>query len=47
MKIFKELKIWQKGMSIAVSSYRLVADFPKEEKFAISNQITRSAVSIP
>ncbi len=47
MKNFKELKIWQKGMSIAVNSYKLVADFPKEEKYAIASQITRSAVSIP
>jgi four helix bundle protein len=46
MKNFKELKIWQKGFEIAVNSFKLVASFPKEEKFGISSQITRSAVSI-
>lgn len=34
-------------MSIAINSYKIVADFPKEERYAISSQITRSAVSIP
>jgi four helix bundle protein len=47
MRNFKELKIWQKGFSIAVNSFKLVSSFPKEEKFGISSQITRAAVSIP
>jgi four helix bundle protein len=47
MRNFRELKIWQKGFDIAVKSYRLVASFPKEEKFGLSSQVTRAAVSIP
>lgn len=47
MKNFRELRIWQQGMEIARLSYELVAAFPKEERFSLSNQITRSAVSIP
>jgi four helix bundle protein len=47
MKDFKRLKIWQKGMRIAVGCYRLVQAFPVEEKFGLSSQITRAAVSIP
>jgi len=47
MKNFKELKIWQKGFDIAVKSFDLVDTFPKEQKFGISSQITKSAVSIP
>src|SRR6476469_4000154 len=47
MKNFKELKIWQKGFDIAVKSFGLIGTFPKEEKFGISSQITKSAVSIP
>ena len=47
MKNFKELKIWQKGFDIAVKSFSLIGTFPKEEKFGISSQITKSAVSIP
>ncbi len=47
MKNFKELRIWQKGMDIAVNCYKLIEDFPKEERFGLSAQITRSGVSIP
>jgi four helix bundle protein len=47
MKNFKQLKIWQKGFDIAIDSFKLVSVFPKEEKYGISSQITRAAVSIP
>jgi four helix bundle protein len=47
MKNFRELKVWQKGMEIAFWSYKLVATFPKEEKYGLSSQITRAGVSIP
>jgi len=47
MKNFKELKIWQKGLEIATKSFRMVESFPKEERFGLSIQITRAAVSIP
>ncbi|HEY1871509.1 MAG TPA: four helix bundle protein [Chitinophagaceae bacterium] len=46
MKNFKELKIWNKGFDIAVKTFNLVNTFPKEEKFGISSQITKSAISI-
>ena len=47
MRNFKELRIWQKGMDIAVNSIQLVKNFPNQEKFGLSSQITKSAVSIP
>ncbi|HKC36037.1 MAG TPA: four helix bundle protein [Chitinophagaceae bacterium] len=47
MKNFKELHIWQKGMDIAVNCFKLTEDFPKEEKFGLSLQITRASVFIP
>ena len=47
MKNFKNLLIWQKGFKIAVQSFKLVRSFPKEEKYNLSNQITRSSISIP
>lgn len=47
MKNFKELRIWEKGMDIAVKCFRLTDKFPKEEKFGLSLQITRAGVSIP
>jgi four helix bundle protein len=47
MNNFKELRIWQKGMDIAVNCFKITEDFPKEEKFGLSLQITRASVSIP
>ena len=47
MKNFKELRIWQKGMDIAVNCFKLTEEFPKEEKFGLCIQITRAGVSIP
>jgi four helix bundle protein len=46
MKNFKQLKIWQKGVAIAAKSFELTRSFPKEEKFGLSIQLTRAAVSI-
>ena len=46
MRNFKELKIWQKGLEIAVNCYKLTSSFPKEEKYGMVSQITRSAISI-
>ena len=46
MRNSKELKIWQKGFEIAINAFKLIAAFPKEEKYGISSQITRAAVSI-
>ena len=47
MKNFKELRIWQRGMDIAVNCFKLTAAFPKEEKFGLTLQITKAGVSIP
>ncbi len=47
MKNFKELITWQKGIEIVKKTYLLAKDFPREEKFGLISQMTRSAVSIP
>ena len=46
MRNFKELKIWQKGIDIAVKTYQFTDTFPKEDKYAIVHQMTRASVSI-
>lgn len=43
---FKQLKVWQKGLAIAVQAFKLTESFPKEQKFGITQQITRASVSI-
>lgn len=47
MHKFEELKIWQKAMDIAENSYRASDSFLKEEKYGLTSQLRRSAVSIP
>ena len=47
MHNFQNLKIWQKAMDIAEQTYILSSEFPKEEKYGLTSQIRRSAVSVP
>ncbi|MEM9051870.1 MAG: four helix bundle protein [Bacteroidota bacterium] len=44
---YKELRVWQRAMDLCKAVYSVVADFPAEEKFGLSSQIKRCAVSIP
>ena len=47
MRNFKELKIWQKGIDIAIKTYQFTGTFPKEDKYGIVRQMTKASVSIP
>jgi len=47
MNNYKELKVWQKSMTLLKEIYSATKDFPKEEKFGLISQIQRAAVSIP
>ena len=42
----EELKIWQKSIALAKQVYKVVADLPNEERYGLSSQIKRCAVSI-
>ena len=44
---FRDLVVWQKAMDLTVAIYSIVNHLPKEETFALSDQIRRAAVSIP
>ncbi len=43
---FRNLKVWQKSVDLAVNIYEISKSFPNEEKFGITSQIRRSSVSI-
>lgn len=47
MHNFQELIIWQKAMDLTEDINRLSASFPKEEKYGLTSQIRRSAISVP
>lgn len=47
MHNIKELKLWNKAISLTVDVYQATESFPKEETYGLTSQIRRSAVSIP
>ncbi|MBQ8704527.1 MAG: four helix bundle protein [Bacteroidales bacterium] len=47
VKNYRELIVWQKSMTATTMLYSLVRKLPKEELFALSDQMRRCAVSIP
>ena len=44
---FKDLLVWQRSMMLVENTYQLVGKLPAVEKYALSDQIRRSAVSVP
>ncbi|NVJ86895.1 MAG: four helix bundle protein [Algoriphagus sp.] len=47
MHRYKELKVWQKAIDLAVEVYRVTEKLPSEERFGLISQINRCAISIP
>ena len=45
--IYRELIVWQKSMELVKEIYSLVKMLPKEETYALSDQMRRAALSIP
>jgi four helix bundle protein len=46
IKSFTDLNAWKEGHKLVLSVYSLTKKFPKEEVFALSNQMRRCAVSV-
>jgi len=46
-KHYKELVVWQKGMSLAKGAYGLTAKFPADERYGLVSQMRRAAISVP
>lgn len=44
---YKELIVWQKAMDLVVLIYKITKNFPEEEKYGLTSQMRRCAVSIP
>ena len=47
IKSFRDLEVWNAGMELMTTAYLLAAELPDSERFALSAQVRRSAVSIP
>ena len=44
---YKSLIVWQKSIVLVKAVYELTAKFPADEKFGLTSQMKRAAVSIP
>ncbi len=47
MKTHKDLNVWKKSMSLVSEIYTITKSFPEYEKYGITSQLRRSAISIP
>lgn len=44
---FRDLRVWQQGMSLVEMVYQLTKSFPKSEIYSLASQMQRAAVSVP
>ena len=44
---YRDLVVWQKGISLAREIYLLTRKLPADEKFGLVSQMRRAAVSVP
>ena len=44
---YEKYEVWQKAMDLAENVYGLIRRLPLEERYALSDQMRRAAVSIP
>ena len=47
MNKFKDLKVWNEAVELAVEIYKITGEFPPSENYGLTSQMKRSAVSIP
>jgi four helix bundle protein len=44
---FMNLTVWQRAMELVRESYKVAAELPPAERYAMADQIRRSAISVP
>ena len=47
MKDYKELEVWKRRILLVLAIYETAQKFPKDELYALADQIKRAVVSIP
>ncbi len=47
LKNYKELKVWQRAYQLCLEVYKITKRFPNEERYSLTSQIRRAAVSVP
>lgn len=44
---YRDLEVWRRGRKLVKAVYDLTRSFPSEERFGLTSQMRRAAVSIP
>ena len=47
MRDYRRLLVWQKAHQLALGIYRATEAFPSSERYGLTSQLRRSAVSVP
>ena len=47
LKSYKDLKVWQRSYQLCFEIYKITNGFPDEEKYGLTSQLRRAAVSVP
>src|SRR5580698_4032097 len=43
---FRNLAVWQRSIELTLAIYKLTSSFPDSERFGLTNQLRRAAVSV-
>ena len=46
MRYYRDLTVWQRSMDLVVECHRISARFPREERFELTRQLHRAAISV-
>ncbi|HET6434358.1 MAG TPA: four helix bundle protein [Xanthomonadaceae bacterium] len=47
IRSYRELKVWQEAMELVMAIYAASSTFPMEERYGLTAQVRRAAVSVP
>lgn len=47
IRSFKELRVWQRAMDLAMRIYERSKSFPAEERYSLTDQVRKSSRSVP
>ncbi len=47
MQRFTELRVWQRSHALVLNVYRLTESFPQQERYGLTAQLRRAALSVP
>lgn len=47
IRSYRDLQVWQRSIELGLRCYRESQSFPREERYGLTSQLRRAAVSVP